>query len=192
MNHPRAKEHVMDIWNQGAECMEPSTREDLQFDRLSTMVRKWHTRVPFYRQKLETAKLNPSDIGTLKDIAKLPFTTKDELRQTYPYGLLACDKADIVEIHTSSGTTGTPVVGAYTHHDIDLWSEVMARTLAMAGCKSGDTVQNAYGYGLFTGGLGVHYGARRIGANLLPISSGNTRRQPQKCQVSQMKPSKNC
>jgi len=157
--------------------MDPAARQDLQLERLQTMVRKLYDRVPFYRERFKAAGVGAADIRSLADLQKLPFTTKDELRITYPYGLLACDKTDLVEIHTSSGTTGTPVVGAYTHRDIDIWSEVMARTLSMAGCKSGDTVQNAYGYGLFTGGLGVHYGARRIGANVLPISSGNTRRQ---------------
>ena len=167
----------MPIWNKEAECASPEARQKLQLERLQKTVERVYSRVPFYRQKLEGAGITPDSITCLKDIAKLPFTTKYELRETYPYGLLACDKSELVEIHTSSGTTGTPVVGAYTEADIDMWSEVMARTLSMAGCVKGDTVQNGYGYGLFTGGLGVHYGARRIGANILPISSGNTRRQ---------------
>lgn len=113
----------------------------------------------------------------MKDIAKLPFTTKDEMRETYPYGLLACDLKELKEIHTSSGTTGTPVVAGYTENDRTLWKEVMGRCLAMTGADENDTVQNAYGYGMFTGGLGVHYGAEAIGATVLPISSGNTKRQ---------------
>ena len=167
----------MPIWNPQAECAPVADRQALQLARLQDTVARLHARVPFYRDKLAAAGILPADMRSLADIARLPFTRKDELRQTYPYGLLACPREDVVEIHTSSGTTGTPVVGAYTAADIKLWSEVMARTLAMAGCTAADTVQNGYGYGLFTGGIGVHYGARRIGANILPISSGNTRRQ---------------
>ena len=167
----------MPIWNPQVECAPVADRRALQLARLQDTVARLYARVPFYRDKLAAAKLRPEDVRSLADLARLPFTRKDELRQTYPYGLLACPREDVVEIHTSSGTTGTPVVGAYTTADLKLWSEVMARTLAMAGCTAADTVQNAYGYGLFTGGLGVHYGARRIGANLLPVSSGNTRRQ---------------
>lgn len=167
----------MPIWNKEIECASHESRRKLQLERLQKTVERVYARVPFYRNKLEGAGVTPDTIASLKDIAKIPFTTKDELRQTYPYGLLACDRSELVEIHTSSGTTGTPVVGAYTEADIDMWSDVMARTLSMAGCTKDDTVQNGYGYGLFTGGLGVHYGARRIGANILPISSGNTRRQ---------------
>ncbi len=167
----------MPIWNPQVECAPVADRRALQLARLQDTVARLYAHVPFYRDKLAAAKLRPEDVRSLADLARLPFTRKDELRQTYPYGLLACPREDVVEIHTSSGTTGTPVVGAYTTADLKLWSEVMARTLAMAGCTAADTVQNAYGYGLFTGGLGVHYGARRIGANLLPVSSGNTRRQ---------------
>jgi len=126
---------------------------------------------------MDAAGIKPSDISTIEDIIKLPFISKDELREVYPYGLLASDKADIVEIHTSSGTTGKPVVDAYTRKDIEIWSEVMARTLSSGGTTHKDIVQNAYGYGLFTGGLGAHYGARKIGAMVIPISGGNTKRQ---------------
>jgi phenylacetate-CoA ligase len=167
----------MPVWNREVECASPEARKKLQLQRLQESVERVFARVPFYRAKLSAAGLTPDSITSLEDIAKLPFTSKDELRQTYPYGLLACDHSELVEIHTSSGTTGTPVVAAYTAADIEMWGEVMARTLAMAGCEKGDTVQNGYGYGLFTGGLGVHYGARKIGANVIPISSGNTRRQ---------------
>ena len=167
----------MPIWNKEVECATNESRQKLQLERLQATVERVYSRVPFYREKLARAGVTPDSITCLKDIAKLPFTTKGDLRETYPYGLLACDQSDLVEIHTSSGTTGTPVVAAYTEADIDMWSEVMARTLSMAGCEKGDTVQNGYGYGLFTGGFGLHYGARRIGANIIPISSGNTRRQ---------------
>ena len=167
----------MPIWNKEAECGALEARRQAQLEELQKTVERVYSRVPFYRNKLDEKGVRPDDIRCLKDIAKLPFTTKYELRETYPYGLLACAREDLVEIHTSSGTTGTPVVGAYTQNDIDLWSEIMARTLAMAGCEKGDTVQNAFGYGMFTGGFGVHYGVRRIGANMIPISAGNTRRQ---------------
>jgi len=126
---------------------------------------------------MDDAGVKPSDIKKLSDIQKLPFTTKDDMREIYPYGLLAVELKEIVEIHTSSGTTGKPVVDAYTEKDIEIWGEVMARTLAMGGTTKDDIIQNAYGYGLFTGGLGVHYGGRKIGATIIPISGGNTRRQ---------------
>jgi phenylacetate-CoA ligase len=167
----------MPIWNTEAECASSEVRQKLQLERLQKSVERVYSRVPFYRKKLDAAGVTPDAITSLKDIAKLPFTTKGDLRETYPYGLLACEQKDLVEVHTSSGTTGTPVVAAYTESDIEMWGEVMARTLSMAGCEKGDTVQNGYGYGLFTGGFGLHYGARRIGANIVPISSGNTRRQ---------------
>jgi phenylacetate-CoA ligase len=167
----------MPIWNTEAECASSEVRQKMQLERLQKSVERVYSRVPFYRKKLDAAGVTPDSISSLKDIARLPFTTKGDLRETYPYGLLACDQKDLVEVHTSSGTTGTPVVAAYTAADIEMWSEVMARTLSMAGCEKGDTVQNGYGYGLFTGGFGLHYGARRIGANIVPISSGNTRRQ---------------
>lgn len=165
------------IWNPEAESCGDAARKTKQLEALGRLVERVYEQVPFYRKKFETAGVKPGDIGRLEDIAKLPFTTKDELRETYPYGLLAVPESEILEVHTSSGTTGSPVVDAYTAKDIDIWSDAMARTLAMAGAGPGDVVQNAYGYGLFTGGLGVHYGARRLGANVIPISAGNTKRQ---------------
>jgi len=157
--------------------MNQTERREAQGDALARLVKTVYENVSFYRKKFDRAGLKPADIQGIDDIAQLPFTTKDEMRETYPYGLLAVDESEIVEIHTSSGTTGTPVVDAYTLNDIEVWSETMARTLAMAGAGKGDVVQNAYGYGLFTGGLGVHYGARKIGANVIPASAGNTQRQ---------------
>jgi phenylacetate-CoA ligase len=133
--------------------------------------------VPFFKKKMEEKGVTPSDLRGIEDIVKLPFLTKTDLRDVYPYGLVAVPLTDIVEIHTSSGTTGTPVVDAYTVNDIKLWGEVMARTFAMGDVTRADTLQNGYGYGLFTGGLGGHYGARTIGANVIPISGGNTARQ---------------
>ena len=153
--------------------------QKLQLERLKELVKRVYEKVPFYKQKFDEIGVKPEDIQSLSDISKLPFTTKDEMRGTYPYGLLSTPLDDIVEIHTSSGTTGTPVVAAYTENDRTLWSEVMARCLAMAGADKTDTIQNAYGYGLFTGGLGVHHGGGPVGATVIPISSGNTQKQLQ-------------
>ena len=165
------------IWNSDIESSSLTDLRSKQTEALIDLVTRVYKNVPFYRTKFDEKGVKPQDITSIEDIAKLPFTTKDELRRTYPYGLLAVDESELLEVHTSSGTTGTPVVNAYTKKDIEIWSEAMARTLAMAGTSSGDVVQNAYGYGLFTGGLGVHYGARKIGANVIPISAGNTKRQ---------------
>ena len=165
------------IWNPEQECMNPANLQTLQFARLKNLVEHVYNTVPFYKKKLDEAGVKPSDIKSLKDIAKLPFTTKSDLRETYPYGLLAVPQSEIVEIHMSSGTTGTPVVDAYTAKDLDDWAEGMARTLSAAGATHNDTIQNAYGYGLFTGGMGVHHGSRKLGATVIPISSGNTQKQ---------------
>jgi phenylacetate-CoA ligase len=165
------------IFNPEYEAMDGEARKKLQFARLKNLVEKLYADVPFYRQRMDEMKVRPRDIHGLEDIARLPFTTKDDLRETYPYGLLACPRSHLEEIHMSSGTTGVPVVDAYTKKDIEIWGEAMARTLAGAGGTRDDTVQNCYGYGLFTGGLGAHYGAKTLGANVIPMSSGNTQRQ---------------
>ena len=165
------------IWNPQFECQAGEERKLLQLARLKNLVETLHSRVAFYREKLEAAGVGPRDLGSLQDISAFPFTVKDDLRVTYPYGLLACPDSEIEEIHMSSGTTGVPVVDAYTRYDVECWEEAMARTLSGAGATRHDTVQNCYGYGLFTGGLGVHYGAKRIGANIVPMSSGNTQKQ---------------
>ncbi|MDR2632484.1 MAG: phenylacetate--CoA ligase [Treponema sp.] len=165
------------IFNPEYEAMDEDARKKLQFARLKNLVEKLYALVPFYHRKLTDMDIKPRDIHVLEDIAKLPFTIKGDLRDTYPYGLLACPLAEIEEIHMSSGTTGIPVVDAYTKQDLAIWGESMARTLAGAGATRNDTVQNCYGYGLFTGGLGAHYGAKTLGANLIPMSSGNTQRQ---------------
>ena len=165
------------IWNPENECMNSANLQTIQFARLKNLVEHVYNTVPFYKNKFDEIGVKPSDIRSLKDIAKLPFTTKSDLRETYPYGLLAVPQSEIVEIHMSSGTTGTPVVDAYTAKDLDDWSEGMARTLSAAGATHNDTIQNAYGYGLFTGGMGVHHGARKLGATIIPISSGNTQKQ---------------
>jgi phenylacetate-CoA ligase len=165
------------IWNAKYETMERAELERLQGERLGELVDRLYRRVPFYRRRMEERGVKPADINRIADIAKLPFLTKDDLREVYPLQLLAVDLADIVEVHTSSGTTGKPVVDAYTVKDIGIWAESMARTLAMGDTSRADVVHNAYAYGLFTGGLGVHYGARLIGAMVIPISGGNTARQ---------------
>ncbi|MGA2378891.1 MAG: phenylacetate--CoA ligase [Spirochaetia bacterium] len=165
------------IWNTDFESLDRAAMSRHQAERLGRLIDVLYRRVPFYRKKMDAARVRPQDIQGIGDIVRLPFTTKDEMREVYPYGLLAVSLQEIVEIHTSSGTTGTPVVDAYTAGDIEVWAEVMARTLAAGGTGRHDIVQNAYGYGLFTGGLGVHYGARRIGATVIPISGGNTKRQ---------------
>ena len=167
------------IWNAVRESESPDKRRSRQLADLKDLVARLYNRVDFYRKKFDEMGVLPSDIETLEDISKLPFTTKDDLRITYPYGLLASDMEEIVEVHTSSGTTGTPVVDAYTRNDMEIWSEVMARCLMMAGAEKGDVVQNGYGYGMFTGGLGVHYGSHAIGCNTIPVGGGNTERQLQ-------------
>ena len=141
------------------------------------MVARVHERVPFYRRRLGEAAVTPAGIRSLDDLRRLPFTTKDDFHATYPFGLLATPLDDVVRLHASSGTTGTPTVVAYTRGDLDTWSDLMARTLRAGGVGRSDVVHNAYGYGLFTGGLGFHYGAERIGATVVPISSGFTERQ---------------
>jgi phenylacetate-CoA ligase len=165
------------IFNIEHECMEAGARKKLQLANLKNLVEILYDRVPFYREKMTALGITSRDIHSLKDIEKLPFTTKDDLRELYPHGLLACPKDRIVEVHMSSGTTGKPVVNEYTRNDIDTWRESMARTMAAAGCTRDDIVQNCYGYGLFTGGPGANYGAMTLGAEVLPMSSGNTARQ---------------
>jgi phenylacetate-CoA ligase len=150
---------------------------ELQEERLRKIVRYCYGKVPVYTRKFKDAGIAPDDIHTLDDLKKIPFTEKEDLRKAYPYGMLAADLSDVLELHASSGTTGHPTTCAYTKRDLDVWSKVMARIYASAGTKRGDVVQNAYGYGLFTGGLGFHYGALEIGATVLPIAAGETERQ---------------
>lgn len=165
------------IWNKEAECMEEYKKEELQLKRLQEVVKRAYENVPFYRRRLDDNNIKPDDINTLKDIEKLPLTTKDDLREAYPFGMFAVPRKEIVELHTSSGTTGKPTVSGYTKKDIEIWSEVMARGLTMFGATEDDVIQNTHGYGLFTGGFGVHYGAQNIGATVIPISTGQTKRQ---------------
>ncbi|MGD1020371.1 MAG: phenylacetate--CoA ligase [Verrucomicrobiia bacterium] len=157
--------------------MSASALEATQLARLQATVTRAYDHVKLFRQRMEERNLKPRDIRTLDDVHKLPFTIKTDLRDTYPYGLFASDMRDVVRLHASSGTTGKPIVVGYTREDIAVWTEVMARSFAACGLHAGDIVQNAYGYGLFTGGLGAHYGAEALGAAVIPISGGNTERQ---------------
>jgi len=165
------------IFNPVNECMDTQARKKLQLAHLKNMAENLYSQVPFYRKKFDEKGIKPKDIHCIEDIEKLSFTTKDDLRVNYPHGLRACPQDRIVEVHMSTGTTGKPVVNEYTNKDLDIWRESMARTMAGAGCTKNDIVQNCYGYGLFTGGAGVHYGSLAIGAEVLPMSSGNTERQ---------------
>lgn len=157
--------------------MSDDERKKLQLQKLQAIVKYAYENVPYYRKRLDELNIKPEDIKTLKDIEKLPFTTKDDLRDAYPFEMFAVPKKEIVEVHTSSGTTGKPTVSGYTRGDLEVWSEVMARGLTMAGVDDEDIIQNTHGYGLFTGGFGVHYGAQKIGATVIPISTGQTKRQ---------------
>jgi phenylacetate-CoA ligase len=164
------------IWN---EYMDREKLTKLQGERLSKMVERIYFNVPFYRKKFQEKGIEPGDIKNVSQLKDLPFTTKQDLRDNYPFGLFAVPNSEIVRVHASSGTTGKPTVVGYSRKDIDTWSEVMARTLTSAGAGKHDIMHIAYGYGLFTGGLGVHYGAEKIGATVLPMSGGNTKRQLQ-------------
>lgn len=164
------------IWNETKECMSRDEMTALQSARLVKQVNHVYHNVEFYRKKMQEAGLEPGDIKGLEDIEKLPFTTKADLRDNYPFGLFAVPKSEIVRIHASSGTTGKATVVGYTRRDIDTWAESVARCITMAGLSREDTIQVAYGYGLFTGGLGAHYGAECIGATVVPQSTGNTKK----------------
>ena len=149
----------------------------LQLERLRAIVQRAYDNVEFFRKQMEERGVAPEDMQSLDDISRLPFTVKTDLRDTYPFGLFASPMQEVVRLHASSGTTGKPIVVAYTQEDVDVWTNVMVRTLAACGLSKGDIIQNAYGYGLFTGGLGLHYGAEGLGATVIPISGGNTDRQ---------------
>ena len=165
------------IWNPEMECMSRDERTALQSERLVKTVRYEYDNVAPYRERMDAAGVKPEDIRGVEDLKYLPFMEKEDLRVYWPYGLFAASKGDIVRIHGSSGTTGHPIVSGYTRNDLEVWSEMMARTLTAAGCTSEDIVQVSYGLGLFTGGFGAYQGADKIGAMVLPMSSGNTQRQ---------------
>ncbi len=175
-----------ELWNDVEGKFHPASAPDflpvtqlrqVQLQRLQAVVGRAYEHVPHFRQRLDERGVKPEDIQSLEDISCLPFTVKNDLRDTYPFGLFASSMQEIVRLHASSGTTGKPIVVAYTREDLDVWTSVMVRSLAACGLHQGDVVQNAYGYGLFTGGLGAHYGAEALGATVIPISGGNTDRQ---------------
>lgn len=167
----------MNYWQPKFELMERKELEELQLERLKSVVEKVYSNVPFYQRKFREAGITPQDIKSLEDVAKLPTTRKQDLRDNYPFGLFAVPKEDVVRVHASSGTTGKPTVVGYTARDIESWSDLMARDFVMVGVDKGDIFQNAVNYGFFTGGLGVHYGIERMGAMAVPSGVGNTERQ---------------
>ena len=167
----------MGMYQPEIETMDRNELEKLQLERLQKQVKNVYENVPMYRERMDKKGVKPEDIKELKDLAKLPFTTKQDLRDYYPFDLFAADKKDIVRIHASSGTTGRQIVAGYTRNDLDMWADCMARQIAAAGGDENSVVQVSYGYGLFTGGLGAHGGSERIGAMTIPTSSGNTERQ---------------
>ena len=164
------------IWNEARECMSRDEMQNMQSARLRKLVNNVYHNVEFYRKKMQELGLEPGDIKGIEDIEKLPFTTKNDLRDNYPFGLLAVPQSQIVRVHASSGTTGKATVVAYTRKDIELWQECVARDLMMCNVTKDDIIQVAYGYGLFTGGLGLHYGAENLGCTTVPMSTGNTKR----------------
>ncbi len=168
---------MANYFNEEFETLPRVALEALQLKRLQTTIARVYANVPFYRQSFDAAGIRPEDVKTLSDLQRLPFTTKQNMRDSYPYGLFAAPMEEIVRIHASSGTTGKPTVVGYTQKDIETWTELMARSFVAAGAHKGDIIHNAYGYGLFTGGLGAHYGAEKLGASVIPISGGNTKRQ---------------
>jgi phenylacetate-CoA ligase len=167
------------IWNEFIECMDRERLTKLQGERLHAMVERLYYNVPFYRKKFQENGIEPGDIKSIDQLKHLPFTLKQDLRDNYPFGMFAVPQTEVVRLHASSGTTGRPTVVGYTRRDLETWSEVVARSITGAGGGKNDVLHIAYGYGLFTGGLGLHYGAEKIGAAVVPISGGNTQRQLQ-------------
>ena len=168
-------EHI--IWNREIECADRADIKKLQLERLKKIVKRCYEQVPFYTKKFDEIGLKPEDIKTLDDVRRLPFTTADDLRENYPFGLFAVDNKEIVRVHGSSGTTGKPKIVGYTKNDLDNWTECLTRIICAAGVTPEDIVQISFGYGLFTGGFGLHYGMENLGAMVIPLSSGNTERQ---------------
>jgi phenylacetate-CoA ligase len=167
------------IWNEKIECASREEMRTIQSERLRDTVNRIYHNVPYYRKKMQEVGLTANDIHGIDDLTKLPFTIKYDLRDNYPFGLFTVPMSEIVRLHASSGTTGKPTVVGYTRKDIQMWAEVVSRSLCMAGVHRNDIVQIAYGYGLFTGGLGIHYGTENLGASVIPISGGNTHKQIQ-------------
>jgi len=165
------------IWDQAHECMSRQKLEALQLERLKYSVGRMYAKVPYYQSKFDRLGIRPEDIRTLKDLSRFPFTTKDDLRDNYPFGLFTVPSKELVRVHASSGTTGRPVVVGYTQNDLNTWTDLTARMVTLAGVTSDDVAQIAFNYGLFTGGFGLHYGLERAGALVVPVSGGNTERQ---------------
>jgi len=165
------------IWNKKWECAPRKDIEEIQLERLKATVKRVYDNVPYYRKTLDSMGVHPQDIRKLDDIRKLPFTTKDVLRDNYPFGLFAVPKDELLRVHASSGTTGKPTVVSYTRNDLETWSELVARVVTQAGVTNKDMAQVAFGYGLFTGAFGLHYGLEKVGAAVIPVSVGNTERQ---------------
>ncbi len=166
-------------WEPEKECMDREELEQLQLERLQSTLNRVYAHVPFYRKKFDEMGISPEDVQSLADVARLPFTTKADLRDNYPYGMFAVPLREVVRVHASSGTTGVATVVGYTRNDLKTWSNLVARIITMAGVTKDDVIQVSFGYGMFTGALGLHYGAERIGASVIPASSGNTARQIQ-------------
>jgi phenylacetate-CoA ligase len=164
-------------WNKAIETMPRKELREYQLKKLKAQVKHCYDNSAFYRKKFDSAGLTPESIKTIEDLSKIPFTVKNDLRDNYPLGLVAVEPADVVEVHASSGTTGNPIIGAYTKGDMEVWQELMARSLYAAGTRRDDVIHIAYGYGLFTGGLGFHYGAQKIGTAIVPVGGGMTQRQ---------------
>jgi len=175
--HPAARAPRRFFFDRDAECMPRAALEKLQLRRLRATVKEAYAKVLLHRTRMQDAGMEPRDLRSLDDLGRLPFTLKSDLRDHYPFGLFARPRASLARLHASSGTTGKPTVVGYTAQDIATWASLMARSLACAGVRPGDVVHNAYGYGLFTGGLGAHYGAERLGATVVPMSGGATERQ---------------
>ncbi|MCW9039949.1 MAG: phenylacetate--CoA ligase [Rhodospirillales bacterium] len=165
------------MFSKEKETMPRNQLAELQLERLKKTLEHAYRNVSHFKAKFDEAGVRPEDLNSLSDLSRFPFTVKNDLRDAYPFGMFAVPRKDVVRIHASSGTTGKPTVVGYTSHDIDMWAYLMARTLASAGARPGDILHNAYGYGLFTGGLGAHYGAERLGCSVVPMSGGNTERQ---------------
>jgi phenylacetate-CoA ligase len=164
-------------WQQESECMDRKELEQLQLERLESTLNRVYLNVPFYRKKFDAVGFNPDDLSSLDDLRKLPFTAKNDLRENYPYGLFAVPLREVVRVHASSGTTGMSTVVGYTRNDIKIWSNLVGRILTAGGVTADDVIQISFNYGLFTGAFGLHYGAERVGASVIPMSSGNTKRQ---------------
>ena len=164
-------------WNEKIETMPANEIKAYQLKKLREQVKYCYTNSSFYKKKFDKAGLKPEDIRSLSDLEKIPFTVKNDLKEHYPFGLITVKPDEIVEIHASSGTTGNPIIGPYTKGDLDLWQELMARSIYTTGVRHNDVIHIAYGYGLFTGGFGFHYGAQKVGAKIVPASGGMTQRQ---------------